>query len=139
MPIYTSAPENTVPREIVSKMNDEICQTLGKALGYPWFKDDQKNFPGATESNGVCVGDHVAETLAMEAASRIAKQQAEFETTRKELEQTKKNFDILVSDLTDVKEQVVQIVHQRPPEAIHNQLAEVLMFVYRTLDKFNDR
>lgn len=48
-----------------------IQQILGKALHYPWYKDDQKNFPGATEENGVCVGDHVAESLAMEAAKRI--------------------------------------------------------------------
>lgn len=49
----------------------EICQTLGKVLGYPLFKDDQKNFPGATEADGVCVGEHIAETLAMEAADII--------------------------------------------------------------------
>ena len=49
----------------------EIEQTLGKALGYPWFKDDQKNFPGATDADGVCVGDHVAASLAMEAADKI--------------------------------------------------------------------
>ncbi len=54
------------------KVNQDICQTLGKALGYPWFKDDQKNFPGATEKEGVCVGEHVAETLAIEAADKIA-------------------------------------------------------------------
>ena len=52
--------------------NDVICQVLGRALGYPWFEDDPKNFPGATESNGVCVGDHVAVTLAVEAAQRVA-------------------------------------------------------------------
>jgi hypothetical protein len=50
----------------------DIQQTLGKALGYPWFKDDQTNFPGATEENGVCVGEHVAVTLAMEAAKQLA-------------------------------------------------------------------
>lgn len=50
---------------------DEIEQVLGKALGYPWFKDDQANFPGATEDNGVCIGDDVAESLAMAAARRI--------------------------------------------------------------------
>ena len=54
-----------------AEMNDEVCQTLGKALGYPWYKDDQKNFPGATERDGVCVGEHVAESIAMEAAQRI--------------------------------------------------------------------
>ena len=50
---------------------DNIEQVLGKALGYPWYKDDQKNFPGATEEDGVCVGGHVAYTIAAEAASRI--------------------------------------------------------------------
>ena len=49
----------------------EIEQILGKALGYPWFKDDKKNFPEATEEHGVCVGDHVAISLAMEAADKI--------------------------------------------------------------------
>ena len=49
----------------------DIEQTLGKALGYPRYKDDQKNFPGATDADGVCVGDHVAASLATEAAERI--------------------------------------------------------------------
>lgn len=59
-------------QEASEKMNNEVCQTLGKALRYPWFKDDQENFPGATEADGVGVGDHVAESLAAEAAKRIA-------------------------------------------------------------------
>jgi hypothetical protein len=66
-------------RKVLSRMNDEICQTLGKALGYPWFKDDQKNFPGATEENGVCVGEHVAESIAAEAASRLTAMREEIE------------------------------------------------------------
>lgn len=57
--------------EALTKQNEEISQTLGKALGYPWFKDDPKNFPDSTEEHGVCVGDHVAETLAGEAAAKI--------------------------------------------------------------------
>jgi hypothetical protein len=36
--------------------NETLCQTLGQALGYPWFKDDPINFPGATVEHGVCVG-----------------------------------------------------------------------------------
>jgi hypothetical protein len=58
-------------RKLWSIENDEICQILGSALGYPRYCDDQKNFPGATEESGVCVGDHVAVTLAMEAARAI--------------------------------------------------------------------
>jgi hypothetical protein len=60
-----------------SKQNDEIGQTLAKALGYPWYKDDPKNFPDATEADGVCVGEHVAESLAEEAAKRIDALEAE--------------------------------------------------------------
>jgi hypothetical protein len=51
----------------------EVEQILGKALGYPWYKDDKKNFPNATEADGVCVGDNIAESLAMEAATAINK------------------------------------------------------------------
>ena len=59
-------------KKACEKMEEEICQTLGQVLGfYPWYKDDQKNFPGATEKDGVCVGDHVAESIAMEAAAEI--------------------------------------------------------------------
>ena len=51
--------------------NEDICQALGKVLGYPWYKDDPKNFSGATEESGVCVGEHVAVTIAAEAAKKI--------------------------------------------------------------------
>lgn len=57
-------------RDGIAKQNQTIEQACGKALGYPWFKDDQKNFPGSTEKDGVCVGDHVAETIVSELASR---------------------------------------------------------------------
>ena len=63
-------------RTALSKQNDEICQALGSALGYPKFCDDQANFPGTTEANGVCVGDHVAESIAAEAAGIIGKLRA---------------------------------------------------------------
>ena len=56
-----------------AKQNHEIEQVLGAALGYPWFFQDQKNFPGATEDHGVCVGEHVAESIAEEAAVEICR------------------------------------------------------------------
>lgn len=62
--------------------NDEISQTLGKALGYPWYKDDLKNFPDATEKDGVCVGEHIAETLAIEAVTRIEKMKTQINRWR---------------------------------------------------------
>lgn len=64
-------------RDAFTARDAGIQQTLGKALGYPWFKDDQKNFPGSTQEHGVCVGDHVAESLADEAAEMIGRLRAE--------------------------------------------------------------
>lgn len=61
-------------RHAFRAQEDEICQTAGRALGYPWFKDDQKNFPGADDTWGVCVGDHVAETIVEELAKTFVKQ-----------------------------------------------------------------
>ena len=55
---------------------DLVEQHLGKALVFPWYKDDQKNFPGATSEHGVCVGDHVPETLAISASRRITELEA---------------------------------------------------------------
>lgn len=50
----------------------ECEQIAGKALGYPWFKDDQTNFPGATEADGVCIGEHVGDTIVEELANRYS-------------------------------------------------------------------
>lgn len=60
-------------RTAIAKSQEEITQICGKALGYSWYKDDQKNFPGATEKTGVCVGEHVAETIVAELADKYAK------------------------------------------------------------------
>lgn len=58
-------------RFYLSQQNETISQILGKALGFPWLKDDPKNFPDATEEDGVCVGYFLAEDLAIMAAERI--------------------------------------------------------------------
>ena len=71
-------------RSAISETNADICQTLGRALGYPKFCDDQQTFPGATESSGVCAGDHVAESIAVEAAKRIESLRAAVATARRE-------------------------------------------------------
>ncbi len=68
------------------KEMEEIEQILGKALGYPWFKDDQENFPNATEADGVSVGDHTAWSLACEAADKIKEQKEEISGLHAELE-----------------------------------------------------
>lgn len=48
----------------------EIEQILGKALDYPWFKDDQENFPGSTKADGVITAGPTW-AVAMHAADRI--------------------------------------------------------------------
>jgi hypothetical protein len=61
-------------KEVKDKMLQEfhnIEQILGKALGYPWSKDDPKNFPLATEKDGVTIGAETAWSLAMQAADKI--------------------------------------------------------------------
>ncbi len=54
-----------------STTQHEISQALGRALGYPRYADDQENFPGADDSDGVCVGELLAEDLASLAAREI--------------------------------------------------------------------
>ena len=55
----------------------EASQVLGKALGMPWYKDDQANFPGATDADGVCTGEHVLVTLADAIARRCRELESE--------------------------------------------------------------
>ncbi len=77
-------------RQACSREDDAICQTLGKALGYPRYSDDPTNFPDATEADGVCVGPHVAVTLAQEAAERIKELELENGQLRKSLEYSRR-------------------------------------------------
>lgn len=60
-----------------ARQNEEVCQTLGKALGYPYL--DHTVCSGCDPVSGctcgnpqVCVGEHVAESLATEAAKALA-------------------------------------------------------------------
>ncbi len=60
------------------QQQEEISQTLGKALGYPRYSDDLMSFPDCPpDDTSVCTGDNVAESLASEAADRIERLQAE--------------------------------------------------------------
>lgn len=100
------------------KEEHEVCQHLGKALGYPWFKDDQKNFPGTTEADGVCVGEHVPCTLADEAATRIRLLNAGNNDLLHQLQETTEYYDIRLELIknqaqykypTDVREEIMTI------------------------------
>ena len=51
---------------------NDIEQTCGKAIGYPRFCDDPKAFPGSTDADGVCIGDHVAASISAELANKYA-------------------------------------------------------------------
>jgi hypothetical protein len=64
-------------KSIAQKSFHEVEQTLGKALGYPWYKDDSANFPDATEADGVCTGEHVPESISSEAANKIKELESE--------------------------------------------------------------
>ncbi len=82
-------------RQRANATENEVCQILGKALGYPWYKDDPENFPEATEADGVCVGDHTAASLAAEAAQRLAEMEAvvaELKNQRERLEQMENDY-----------------------------------------------
>ena len=51
---------------------EECVQILAQMLDFPWFIDDQENFPGATEKDGVCVGPYISIDLAEMLAQRYA-------------------------------------------------------------------
>jgi hypothetical protein len=65
-----------------SVANDEMCQEMGKALGFPWFYDDQESFPGSTAENGVCIGDHVAESLVTMVVRRMQEAETELASVK---------------------------------------------------------
>ena len=62
----------------------EIEQILGKALHFPWFKDDPMNFPSATEKDGVVVAGPTWE-LAKHAADKIKRLEDDIEVLENEL------------------------------------------------------
>jgi hypothetical protein len=84
-----------------SRLNDEVMQILGRALGYPKFVDDQVTFPGATEADGICPGDMVAEAMAEQAAARIRELKAECERLRGALDRYRYAATWVASDSWD--------------------------------------
>jgi septation ring formation regulator EzrA len=82
--IEALAAEKERCKRAYSVMNEDVCQTLGKVMGFPWFKDHQEHFPGATEEQGVA-HDQVAETMAEIAAAQITKLASENAALREAL------------------------------------------------------
>jgi hypothetical protein len=97
----------------IAKQNLEIEQTCGKVLDYPWFKDDQKNFPGATEKDGVCVGEHVAETIAAE----LARKYTEAKERIKRLEAAGDEMERYIFDQTNTRWIICAIQWREAKEA----------------------
>ncbi len=60
-------------RKTIEISDKTFEQLLGEALGFPAYKDDQKNFLGATEADGVCVGHYVLHDLVHMACDEILK------------------------------------------------------------------
>ncbi len=89
-----------------------VEQIAGQALGYPWFKDDQKNFPGATEADGVCIGEHVAGTIVQELASKLATLQAQADHTRIERNRLWGELADLQAQLADRDAVILQMGEQ---------------------------
>lgn len=81
--LYEERAENL--RAMMTAQNDDVCQELGKALGYMWFKDDQETFPGATEEDGVFVPECCAVVMAENAAARIRKLEGEVRRLKQRL------------------------------------------------------
>jgi predicted DNA-binding protein (MmcQ/YjbR family) len=86
----------------------EVEQVLGRALGYPLYADDQKNFPGTTEADGVCVGDHVPASLADEAAREIARLRTENDGLRERQAEAKKLLESSLSLFEMAKNELVE-------------------------------
>lgn len=58
-------------RRVIAARDHAMEQRLGAALGFPRYADDPRTFPGATPSDGACVGPYTIADLADMAADRI--------------------------------------------------------------------
>lgn len=94
-------------------MSHNVEQTLGKILCYPWYKDDKKNFPGATEEDGVCVGEDTIETLADRAAERIRHLEEEISALREKLRNGRLSSDKLAEELKDRDNRIADLTASR--------------------------
>lgn len=111
-------------RDACSKQNDEIGQILGAALGYPRYCDDQQNFPGSTAADGVCVGEHTAESLAAEAAEAIA----ERDDLRRRLAEAEQAYGEVSASHRRQSEQIDQLRQRlKASEAARAKLREALV------------
>jgi hypothetical protein len=95
----------------------EVEQALGQALGYPWYRDDEKNFPNATDADGVCIGEHVPSSIALEAGRTITELKAKVKTLEDTMI-THEAYDNLQSRLDEALESQISLFDMDyPPRA----------------------
>lgn len=104
---------------------EEIYETLGVALGYPKLSDI--GWPGAKDDWGVAAGEHCAETLAKQAASKIVADKARIKRVDKALKDESR-------DARKVFEKLQRVSAERDGAEGRYQLADT---VVQSLSKEN--
>ncbi len=103
-----------------------ICQTLGKALGLPRYCDDPKNFPGATEADGVCVIENDGRSLAESAAKRIKVLEGQRDDLAASLEHTRYWYGCRLERLDDLmRSEATEEIRNRYFSIIANGTADI--------------
>lgn len=96
-------------RAACRKNDNDIEQVLGRALGYPRYCDDQTNFPGSTDADGVCVGDQVAASLAMQASDLVAQLRADLAEARADVQRFEAALDVSQRELAQARADVAAL------------------------------
>ena len=94
----------------IKRLNTEIEQTCGKVLDYPWYKNDQKNFPGSTEVDGVCVGEHIAETIASELARKYTGLKQRIKRLEEELNELRSDESRLLNSNGELERRINRLL-----------------------------
>lgn len=69
-----------------------VEQLAGKALNYPYYYKDKKNFPDATKKDGVCIGEHVPVTIVDELVGEFKRQKKKIKKLKKKLKKYSRNY-----------------------------------------------
>jgi hypothetical protein len=109
----------------------EIEQILGKALGYPFYKDDPKNFPGATEETGVCVGELAPIDLADQAAKEIKRLRGELEEKKQEILKSVEGEKELIQELMGIRIRFTHLEYMA--EELKKEAEKDRIYVYKLI------
>lgn len=99
----------------------EVEQILGAALGYPLFSDYPQDWPEATPEDGICIFEHTAVTLAMEAAATLDRfgQASREKLSEKAIAQIFSNLQARRGALSDVQTNRKEV--SETPGVTHDQ------------------